>query len=117
MRARVFIDFWNFQLGWNDATSKAKCSWSTLPTVLVKEAGKLLAATGDTTGLVLDETIEHASVEDAKEACSFPGMPTMFPPGVRPESGTQGRQRRLVFKGPRATAGVLGELRPGQPDP
>jgi hypothetical protein len=57
MRARVFIDFWNFQLGWNDATNKAKCSWSTLPTVLVKEAGKLLAATGDTSGLVLDETI------------------------------------------------------------
>lgn len=68
MRARVFIDFWNFQLGWNDATNKAKCSWSTLPTVLVKEAGKLLAATGDTSGLVLDETIVHASVEDAKEA-------------------------------------------------
>jgi len=68
VRARVFIDFWNFQLGWNDATGKAKCSWSTLPTVLVKEAAKLIAATGDTSGLVLDETIVHASVEDPREA-------------------------------------------------
>lgn len=68
MRARVFIDFWNFQLGWNDATGKAKCSWSTLPTVLVREAAKLIAATGDSSGLVLDETIVHASVEDPKEA-------------------------------------------------
>jgi uncharacterized LabA/DUF88 family protein len=68
MRARVFIDFWNFQLGWNDATGKAQCSWSTLPTILVKEAEKLIAATGDTSALILDETIVHASVEDPKEA-------------------------------------------------
>lgn len=68
MRARVFIDFWNFQLGWNDATKKAPCSWVNLPGVLVAEAGKLIAATGDTTGLVLDETIVHASVEEPKEA-------------------------------------------------
>jgi hypothetical protein len=68
MRARVFIDFWNFQLGWNDLTGKAQCGWSKLPIVLVKEAEHLIAATGDTSGLILDETIVHASVEDPKEA-------------------------------------------------
>jgi ferredoxin len=68
VRARVFIDFWNFQLGWNDLTGKIPCDWSRLPAELVKEAGKLVAATGDTTGLVLDETIVHASVEDPREA-------------------------------------------------
>lgn len=49
MRARVFIDFWNFQLGWNEATSKTKnCDWSILPRVLVRTTGELLATAGGT---------------------------------------------------------------------
>ncbi|HVB45175.1 MAG TPA: NYN domain-containing protein [Streptosporangiaceae bacterium] len=69
MRARVFVDFWNFTLGWNDATGKsAKCDWSRLPTALVSKAAELLATTGETAALILDETIVHASVEDAREA-------------------------------------------------
>lgn len=69
MRARVFIDFWNFSLGWNDATGRAaKCDWSRLPTALVSKAAELLVATGDTEPLILDETIVHASVEDPREA-------------------------------------------------
>jgi uncharacterized LabA/DUF88 family protein len=39
-----------------------------LPAVLVSQAAKLLAATGDATPLILDETIVHASVEDTREA-------------------------------------------------
>lgn len=35
---------------------------------MVREAGNLLTATGDTSGLVLDETIVHASEEDPREA-------------------------------------------------
>jgi hypothetical protein len=75
VRARVFIDFWNFSLGWNDATGKkAQCDWSKLrdwsklPAALVANAAKLISATGDTGPLVLDETIVHASVEDTREA-------------------------------------------------
>jgi DNA invertase Pin-like site-specific DNA recombinase len=34
-RVRVFVNFWNFQLGWNDATSKQQCDWRALPLVLV----------------------------------------------------------------------------------
>jgi hypothetical protein len=51
MRARVFVDFWNFQLGWNEATGKtSQCDWSKLPTVLVKAAGALLAGTATPPG-------------------------------------------------------------------
>ncbi len=68
MRARVFIDFWNFQLGWNEATSKTKnCDWSILPRVLVRTAGELLATAGNPAGLTLEETIVHASVNDASD--------------------------------------------------
>lgn len=63
MRARVFVDFWNFQLAWNHATSKARCNWTKLPQVLVSEAGRLLADVGVDGDLSLEETIVHASVE------------------------------------------------------
>lgn len=69
MLARVFIDFWNFQLGWNEATDRqAQCDWRKLPLHLVRSAIELLQATGDTTGLTLAETIVHASTDDAREA-------------------------------------------------
>ncbi|MGH3305740.1 MAG: NYN domain-containing protein [Streptosporangiaceae bacterium] len=62
------MDFWNFSLGWKDAAPYgAYCDWSKLPTVLVGSAATLLAATGETGPLILDETIVHASVEDARE--------------------------------------------------
>ncbi len=68
MRARVFVDFWNFQLGWNEATAKtANCDWSILPRTLVKAADSLLTATGNPAGLTLEETIVHASVNDASD--------------------------------------------------
>jgi len=31
----VFIDFWNFQLNWNDRSRGAKCDWFKLPSALV----------------------------------------------------------------------------------
>lgn len=63
MRARVFVDFWNFQLAWNGATGRERCDWRKLPQVLVAEAGKLLSDVGVDGGLSLEETIVHASVE------------------------------------------------------
>lgn len=74
MRARVFVDFWNFQLGWNetvgrDAASKpVQCDWSKLPKVLVDKAGAILADAGNPPGLSLEETIVHASVNDSRDA-------------------------------------------------
>lgn len=63
MRARVFIDFWNFQLAWNNATAKAQCNWTRLPQLLVNEAGRLLQNVGVDGPLSLEETIVHASIE------------------------------------------------------
>jgi hypothetical protein len=74
MRARVFVDFWNFQLGWNEAAGHdaagrlVQCDWSRLPKALVGSADTLLAAAGNPPGLTLEETIVHASVSDARES-------------------------------------------------
>jgi len=74
MRARVFVDFWNFQLGWNEAAGRdaagrpVHCDWSRLPKALVDAADVLLAAAGNPPGLTLEETIVHASVNDSREA-------------------------------------------------
>jgi hypothetical protein len=74
MRARVFIDFWNFQLGWNEAAGRdaggriIQCDWSKLPKALVEAADGLLTAAGNPPGLTLEETIVHASVNDSSQA-------------------------------------------------
>lgn len=69
MRARVFIDFWNFQLGWNDATAgKAHCDWAAVPRAFVQASSDLvMATTGTDPQLTVEETIVHASVEDGPE--------------------------------------------------
>lgn len=68
MRARVFIDFWNFQLGWNEVTDKARCDWAKLPRVLVEAAQTVLAGAGAAAPLSVEETIVHASVDDSRES-------------------------------------------------
>lgn len=68
-RTRVFIDFWNFQLNWNERI-QAKCDWRTLPTVLVHEADRVLSQVdnrGDMTRLSLTETRLYASVDPHNE--------------------------------------------------
>ena len=42
MRAIIFIDYWNFQLNWNDRTGRAKCDWAKLgPSILSQVQGML----------------------------------------------------------------------------
>jgi hypothetical protein len=68
LRARVFIDFWNFQLGWNDATGPGvQCDWKLLPRTLVGATEGLLATTGSNVSVTLEETLVHASVNEARE--------------------------------------------------
>lgn len=38
-RARIFIDYWNFQLNWNERAGDARCDWLVLPSVLIHAAG------------------------------------------------------------------------------
>lgn len=68
MRARVFIDFWNFQLGWNEASCGGRCDWRAVPRQLVHEAEGVLAVTGNSEPLTVEETIVHASVNPSTEA-------------------------------------------------
>lgn len=35
-RVHVFVDYWNFQLRWNERAGEARCNWAQLPLVLVE---------------------------------------------------------------------------------
>ena len=59
---RVFVDFWNFQLSWNERTGKARCDWAKLPIVRVQEATERLHLAGIGGALLLEETRVYASV-------------------------------------------------------
>lgn len=67
MRVRVFIDFWNFQLNWNDRMDPQRCDWRALPYELVNQAAQLVRSTGQTDALILEETLLYASVDPKAE--------------------------------------------------
>ncbi|MCE2511502.1 MAG: NYN domain-containing protein [Acidimicrobiia bacterium] len=51
LRTRIFVDFWNYQLNWNERTNRAPCDWKALPNVLMVESKRLLATAAGTTRL------------------------------------------------------------------
>jgi uncharacterized LabA/DUF88 family protein len=65
-RVRIFCDFWNFQLNWNERTNRAQCDWRQLAQVLVEQAASLLP---DVTPADLEfvEMRVYASVNPASE--------------------------------------------------
>ncbi len=67
-RTRVFIDFWNFSLNWNERAEGAYIDWTAVPRVLIDEGRKKLEAVGITEGLQFEEAIVYASylTTDAK---------------------------------------------------
>jgi uncharacterized LabA/DUF88 family protein len=67
MRVRVFIDFWNFSLGWKRRVTSGDCDWRALPLGLVKEGQSLLESMGVTEPLTLEETLVYASVDPLEE--------------------------------------------------
>jgi uncharacterized LabA/DUF88 family protein len=36
-RIHVFVDYWNFQLRWNERAGDARCNWAHLPSVLLEK--------------------------------------------------------------------------------
>lgn len=66
MKLRVFIDFWNFSLNWNDRSAGANCDWTHLPLVLKQEAEVVLQTAG-LGALSLEETRVYASYEPGRE--------------------------------------------------
>ena len=65
MRLRLFIDFWNFSLNWNER-EKASCDWTQLPLRLRNEAEGILQTAG-LGSLTLEETRVYASYEPERE--------------------------------------------------
>jgi len=45
-RLHVFVDYWNFQLRWNERAGDARCNWAHLPTVLLERV-KTLPISGE----------------------------------------------------------------------
>jgi NYN domain-containing protein len=62
---RVFIDFWNFQLAWNDRAGGSGCDWPRLPSVLAAAAQGAAPQLGQ---LQVDDTRVYASYEPGREA-------------------------------------------------
>lgn len=63
---RLFVDYWNFQLNWNERSNRASCDWKALPRALVHEAAKSLEVAGSSDSLALDETLVYASVSSSE---------------------------------------------------
>lgn len=57
------MDFWNFQLTWNDRTGKAKCDWPKVPMILTQEAVDRLHTAGIGDALSWEEIRVYVSVD------------------------------------------------------
>jgi hypothetical protein len=51
---QIFIDFWNFQLNWNQRSGGENIDWTLVPRVLVDEAQKKLEAAGWSSPVFVD---------------------------------------------------------------
>ena len=62
-RARIFVDYWNFQLNWNERSNEARCDWLALPNALLDAAEELTGRED----VALDGLHIYASVDPANE--------------------------------------------------
>lgn len=60
-QVRVFVDFWNLQLNWNERSGGSKCDWTKLPMALVAQA----ATTAQLQSCQYQGTRVYASVDPA----------------------------------------------------
>ncbi len=68
MRTRIFLDFWNFTLNWrNHTNSSDKCDWTSVPSVLLKQADETLDSS-KLGSLELQETRIYASYEPSRDS-------------------------------------------------
>lgn len=66
MRVKVFIDYWNFQLSWNERTQRAKCDWPKVASVFCHEASRIITSAG-LGSLTLEESRVYAGYEAGSE--------------------------------------------------
>jgi uncharacterized LabA/DUF88 family protein len=62
-RARIFVDYWNFQLNWNERANEERCDWLALPWTLVRATER----TAKASSLVYEGTHIYASVDPNNE--------------------------------------------------
>lgn len=66
-RVRLFVDFWNFQLSWNEHMTSAKqCDWPRLPACFVAQAQTSITNAGIGEPLQLEETRVYASYNPSR---------------------------------------------------
>lgn len=63
----MFVDFWNFQLTWNERAKGSSCDWTRLPMALVSGAAAATVPAG-LGQLTLEETRIYAGYEAGREA-------------------------------------------------
>ncbi len=63
LKTRVFIDYWNFQLAWNERAGEARCDWLALPSALLRATARLLRSDG----LAYEGTHLYAAVDPAND--------------------------------------------------
>lgn len=67
-RVRLFVDFWNYQLQWNNRAPEGRhCDWRKLPQAFVVSAQEQLATAGVNEPLLLEETRVYASYNPASD--------------------------------------------------
>ena len=70
MRYLVFVDYWNFQINWNQhrRSSGQRCDYGKLPGVLISEAVRVVSAVeSNTSPASLVETRLYASVDSQRD--------------------------------------------------
>jgi uncharacterized LabA/DUF88 family protein len=98
-RVRIFIDFWNFQLSWNQRAADKKCDWTALPRTGLAAAAACLASVGQHGSLDLEETLLYASVDPEADA-GLKGWLTNFldrQPSWRVSVSERRRQPRSLY--------------------
>ncbi len=63
LRTRIFVDYWNFQLNWNERAQDARCDWLALPWALIRATEKVARLTE----LSYEGTHIYASVDPNNE--------------------------------------------------
>lgn len=68
MRVRIFVDFWNYQLSWNERVGKTvRCDWPQLPVCCLSETANILRRVGTSEQLSLEETRVYASYNPSRD--------------------------------------------------
>lgn len=67
MQSRIFVDFWNFTLQWQNRSGGADADWRALPQVLHEQTESIVRNARAADVLELDQTLVYASYEPGRD--------------------------------------------------